>query len=1206
MSAEEPSMIDPQALLADARQVTDLLVDDLRTRTYAHDETRIAVRGVYEQAASVGRTDRSWEDWREDLLAQVASGWTLASVFVRFCEDNRLVETPLLSGPEHRRSIARDHRAAFLAANPTADDRHWLVEVFERYRKLPGIGAVLGVRNPLWQIEPGPDGARSLLELWWRTDDEGRRLRHDFTDAQLSTRFLGDLYQDLSEHARKQYALLQTPEFVESFILDRTLDPAIEAFGLDEVRMIDPTCGSGHFLLGAFDRLMHRWQEREPHTPAAALAQRALDAVHGVDINSFAVAIARFRLLVAALQAAEIGRLEDAPDFQINVATGDSLLHGTHGGRLFPAEDLQQVVAHHYPTEDVELAGRILQADHYHAVVGNPPYITVKDRALNTAYRSLFETCYRQYSLGVPFTERFFQLATSSNPSGKAGYVGMITANSFMKREFGKKLIEEYLPRIDLTHVIDTSGAYIPGHGTPTVILMGRNRCPADQHLRAVLGIRGEPGRPDDAANGLVWSSISDLVDRPGSENDYVSVESGPRRRFGRHPWSLQGGGASNVMARIDAAASSQLEATVDDAGSGAVTREDDVYLVGRGPALRSKIETTHVRRVGTGEDIRDWAMPKIDWAIWPYNAQSLVAEADQQLVRFLWPYRRQLSERVAYGRTQIERGLAWYEYSMFFDQRFRKAFSIAFAEVATHNHFVLDRGGTVFTQTAPVIKLHNPDGVSEDDHLALLGLLNSSVADFWVKQAMFNKGNGGIGGGIGDEAWEPRYQRDSTKLKRFPIPDAAPLHRAQQLDRLAQELAEVLPSAVAKRQAPTAAVLRDAAAEGETLRHRMVALQEELDWECYRLYGLLDENVTCPSEELPPIRKGERAFEIALARRVAAGEATTSWFERHGATPITEVPAHWPEGYRQLVERRLELLEADRAIKLLERPEYKRRWNWDTYDDLAEDAQELWLLDRLEAWASEAEGEDPQPTTVARLADRLSADAEARQVAQDLAGVGADLVKLVDRLVRSAGVPYLAAYRLKTSGLRKRAAWERTWELQRVEDAIDARTALPNDHSQHLSEAEAKVARKEAGVDRIPVPPKYTSSDYRDSTTWRLRGKLDVPKERFVLYLDTRIGADATLVVGWAGWDHLEQARALAGLYTARSRDGAERGERARLLAGIAELVPWLLQWHDEPDPVYGERMGQTFDGFVTAECAALGLTRDDLAVDTPLTLDR
>jgi hypothetical protein len=59
-----------------------------------------------------------------------------------------------------------------------------------------------------------------------------------------------------------------------------------------------------------------------------------------------------------------------------------------------------------------------------------------------------------------------------------------------------------------------------------------------------------------------------------------------------------------------------------------------------------------------------------------------------------------------------------------------------------------------------------------------------------------------------------------------------------------------------------------------------MVALQEELDWACYRLYGLTDEELTFPIEELPPIQKGERAFEIALARRMAAGEATTTWFD--------------------------------------------------------------------------------------------------------------------------------------------------------------------------------------------------------------------------------------------------------------------------------------------------------------------------------------
>ena len=48
----------------------------------------------------------------------------------------------------------------------------------------------------------------------------------------LDTRFLGDLYQELSEKAKKKYALLQTPVFVEEFILDRTLNPAIDEFGI--------------------------------------------------------------------------------------------------------------------------------------------------------------------------------------------------------------------------------------------------------------------------------------------------------------------------------------------------------------------------------------------------------------------------------------------------------------------------------------------------------------------------------------------------------------------------------------------------------------------------------------------------------------------------------------------------------------------------------------------------------------------------------------------------------------------------------------------------------------------------------------------------------------------------------------------------------------------------------------------------------------
>ena len=51
------------------------------------------------------------------------------------------------------------------------------------------------------------------------------------------------------------------------------------------------------------------------------------------------------------------------------------------------------------------------------------------------------------------------------------------------------------------------------------------------------------------------------------------------------------------------------------------------------------------------------------------------------------------------------------------------------------------------------------------------------------------------------------------------------------------------------------------------------------------------------------------------MARKMAAGELETTWFERHGSTPITEIPAEWPEDYRRLVERRIVLIETNPNI---------------------------------------------------------------------------------------------------------------------------------------------------------------------------------------------------------------------------------------------------------------------------------------------------
>ena len=126
---------------------------------------------------------------------------------------------------------------------------------------------------------------------------------------------------------------------------------------------------------------------------------------------------------------------------------------------------------------------------------------------------------------------------------------------------------------------------------------------------------------------------------------------------------------------------------------------------------------------------------------LFPYDKSSgNNADVDSpECNNHFWRYRRTLKNRMDFGNYIEDRGLRWFDHSMFFPVRFRNPLSIPFSFVATHNHFVLDRGGKVFNRSAPMIKL--TPGATEDDHLALLGLLNSSTACFWMKQVFFRKG---------------------------------------------------------------------------------------------------------------------------------------------------------------------------------------------------------------------------------------------------------------------------------------------------------------------------------------------------------------------------------------------------------------------------------------------------------------------------------
>jgi hypothetical protein len=1199
--------VDQKALLADCRKQLKLLEADLKAQAIALPDLDASLRAEYEDAREAGRVGDAFEIWRGEQVTQGAVHWVLGGVFLRFLEDNALVD-PLLTGVGDRGRLAEAAEQSFYAQHPTLHERDWLLQAFRQVSALPGGAALFDeAHNPVFRWPPSSDAAKVFVQFWRRPNPATGELIHDFADAAWDTRFLGDLYQDLSEGARKKYALLQTPVFVEEFILDRTLGEAFKALPLDRVTVIDPTCGSGHFLLGAFARLLSAWEAKEPGIAREALTQRALDQVAGVDLNPFAVAIARFRLVVAALRVCNVTSLGAAPGFLLHVAVGDSLLHGDERGMLTLGDGGRGRFVHHaFGDEDLTAVNAILSR-RYAVVVGNPPYITPKDAALNVAYRERYKTCHMRYALSVPFVERFWDLAATDAGGSVAGWVGQITANSFMKREFGKKLIEAFFPRVDLTHVIDTAGAYIPGHGTPTVILLGRARLPRADVVRAVLGIRGEPRTPDDPARGEVWSAIVAQVDEPESESTYVSVTDLARETFAHHPWSIGGGGAGDLKELIEAAAEMPLAEFPCDIGITAVTGEDAFFTLGSSDTAR-RLGIEQTRALVNGDLVRDWSAEGAP-AIWPYDDQIRVISlvAVPSISRLSWTYRTAIASRRRFGTPMVERGFAWYEWQEIYRDKLATPLTITFAEVATHNHFALDRGGSVFKNTAPVIKL--PADADEATHLGLIGLLNSSIACFWLKQVAHNKGSTVDQAGARQRSapFEDFYQFNGTRVAFFPVTFERPTDLASILDALAIERQRHLPRAIVLQGTPGRVALDDARARAAACLARMIAIQEEIDWRCYRLYGVSADELTFGTPEgtpiePPPLKLGERAFEIALARRMAVGEDESSWFSRHDSTPVTQLPAHWPADYRALVERRIESIESDRKIALIERPEHKRRWNVEAWEPLERVALSSWLLERLESttyWPQVA------LQTTRDLAARAALDGEFAQVAALWTGSeGIALEPVIRELVLGESVPFIPALRYTDGGREKRHVWERVWELQRREDEVDAAVAAetafaapregesPGGLAKRLDAAQ-KV-RRFAEVGAVPRPPKYTSSDFQRADYWRVRGALDIPKERFTLYpYCNRDGDDAPLL-SWAGWNHLDKARALSAWYADRTQQDGWSGDRVLpMLAGMAELLPWLLQWHNQLDPALGDRPGETYSSWLSEELQAQGLTR-------------
>jgi hypothetical protein len=325
-----------------------------------------------------------------------------------------------------------------------------------------------------------------------------------------------------------------------------------------------------------------------------------------------------------------------------------------------------------------------------------------------------------------------------------------------------------------------------------------------------------------------------------------------------------------------------------------------------------------------------------------------------------------------------------------------------------------------------------------------------------------------------------------------------------------------------------------------------MVALQEELDWLCYQLYGLDDGNDVPAADEVEPLAPTslpwcldfaarDAANRATLARGEEAIEAPTVWFGRHRWQPPTDIPATVSPATRARIEARRARTRANPALALIETANFKRRWYNPDYDAEEEEALQLWLADRVETAAKDRARPFALEQIVAALQDdpRVLAVCEVLSNRRDFS-----VSQLIAEAIAGDAVPNHRFHIYKPSGLLKRVAWERTWEDQRREDAGEKVTP--------------------------DVPTAYGSGDFLRNEYWQLRGKLDVPKERFIAFTEVPGRSGAEILYGWTGWTALQRLKAILAIDEQLEDASIPLADRIGLLDSAWRLLPEVAR--DDP----------------------------------------
>jgi hypothetical protein len=662
--------------------------------------------------------------------------------------------------------------------------------------------------------------------------------------GQVYEQFLGKVIRLTEGHrakvddkpeVKKAGGVYYTPTYIVEYIVQNTVGKLLEgktSRQAAKLKLLDPACGSGSFLLGAYEYLL-KWHLDfySNDTPAKwakgskpvlvqssgggwklAIAERKrilLDIIFGVDIDAQAVETTKLSLLLKVLEGETSQSLQPEllheralPDLGDNIKCGNSLIGPDFYQQELTLLDDDQRYRINVFDWQAEFS-EIFKTGGFDAVIGNPPY--VRQETLSE-FKDYFETHYEAFDGVADLYAYFMEKGVKLLREG--GLFSIIVSSSFLRATYAEPLRRTLKKYTAAQRIVDFGGLAVFANAKDTYVC---------------IPILAKGGKQKTVEVSKVHSLETRQLTEYVTSNHFTI----PSERLSPEAWSLKSDEEATVFAKLVKAGKPLGDYVERRLFYGIKTGLNDAFVIDsetkRRLIAKDKRSADLIHPLLGGEDIRRYIFnPKDQWIIFPRRGVNIdrypaIRDHLAQWKEDLTPKKDKNAKRGRkpgrYEWYEIQDDVAYYEV---FDGP-----KLIFPDIAKGPRFCLDMDGYYLANTAYCLG-------TEDRYL--LGILNSRL--FW-----FAISNISIPFGI--RAGEYRYRLIYQYMEKVPI---RVIDHAEVSDKIRHDQMVNLVEQILKLHNGLA--LAKTPQERTTLERQLAATDAQINKLVYDLYGLTPEEV--------------------------------------------------------------------------------------------------------------------------------------------------------------------------------------------------------------------------------------------------------------------------------------------------------------------------------------------------------------------------